>query len=110
MAQLFSLGHFAPHKIMFAKSDAEFDEMISDPIRRRAKIASLTWRRTFIFICAAVIATCAVLELWSGSKAAAAGVFSAAVAWSICFKIESDLRLLRAIDRLQKGLDERPVA
>ncbi len=95
---------------MFAKIDAEFDEMLADPVRRRAKIVSLTKRRTVIFICATVIAICTVLQLWSGSKAAAAAVFSAAAAWSICFKMESDLRLLRAIDRLQKGSDERPVA
>ena len=101
---------------MFAKQDAEFDKIAADPIRRRAAIADFSKRRSIIGICAMVISACVVLELWCGSKTpaggvvAAGGVFAAAVNWSICFKMESDLRLLRAIDRLEKILHERPVA
>ena len=95
---------------MFKKQDDDFDEMLADPIRRRARIASLSKRRTVVFICASVVGICALLEIWSGGKAAAGGVFTAAISISISLKMESDLRLLRAIDRLQKGSDERPVA
>ena len=108
MAQLSTLGHFTPHKIMFNKSDIRFEEMAADPARRRAAIADLSMRRTVIFWCAAVISVCAVASSWSGKSSDL--IFSAAVSVSILFKFESDLRLLRTIDRLQKGSDEKPVA
>jgi hypothetical protein len=95
---------------MFTKQDFEFDEMAADPIRRRAKIADLSWRRAMIFWCAMIVSVCAILELWRGSTAAAGGVFAAAVNFSICFKMESDLRLLRVIERLQKNGDAKPTA
>ena len=93
---------------MFTKQDNEFDEMAADPIRRRAKIADLSWRRALIFWCGMVMAVCAIIESWSGKGAG--GVFAAAVIWSICFKMESDLRLLRVIERLQKSGDAKPTA
>ena len=99
-----------PHKIMFKKADMRFEEMAADPARRRAAITDFSKRRNIIGICAMVISACAILELWSGGKAAAGGAFAAAVNWSICFKMESDLRLLRAIDRLQKDSNDKPVA
>lgn len=95
---------------MSSKQDEEFDKIVANPIRRRAQIASLSKRRTIIGICATVISACAILELWSGGKLSAGGVFAATVNWSICFKMESDLRLLRAIDILQKSSDDKPVA
>jgi hypothetical protein len=110
VAQLFSLGHFTPHKTMFKKQDEEFDEMAADPIRRRAKIADLSWRRTLIGCCALVIMLAALFEMWGGGKGAIGGVFAAAISWGTFIKHESDLRLLRVIERLHKGSDERPVA
>lgn len=93
---------------MFTKEDKHFEEMAVAPVRRRAAIADLSRRRSIIGICAMVFTVVAILELWSGGgKAAAGGAFAAAVNWSICFKMESDLRLLRAIDRLQKDFGER---
>jgi hypothetical protein len=93
---------------MFKKQDDDFDEMAADPIRRRKKIADLSKRRVLIGCCAMVISICAVVEIWSKGEAATGGIFAAAVAWSICFKMDSDLRLLRVIERLQKGKDEKP--
>jgi len=93
---------------MFTKQDTEFDEMAADPIRRRARITDLSWRRTLIFWCAMVMAVAAIFSSWSGKDAGV--IFGAAVAWSIAFKMESDLRLLRVIERLQKGGDAKPTA
>ena len=95
---------------MFKKQDEDFDEMAADQVRRRAKIADLSWRRTLIACCALVIMFAAVAEMWSGSKGAIAGVFAAAISWGTFIKYESDLRLLRVIDCLQKGKDEKPSA
>ena len=96
---------------MFSKADKRFEETAADPARRRAAITDLSKRRSIIGICAMVLSVCGMLELYSSSKSAAAGVFfAAAINWGICFKMESDLRLLRAIDRLEKSSDERPVA
>jgi hypothetical protein len=85
---------------MFAKHDTEFDEVAADPIRRRAKIADLSTRRAVVFWCAMVIGVAAIVECWEGKGAM--GVFAAATAYTICLKMESDLRLLRVIERLQK--------
>jgi hypothetical protein len=95
---------------MFKRQDEDFDELAADPIRRRAKIADLSWRRTLIGCCALVIMVAAVAEMWSGGKGAIGGVFAAAIAWGTFIKHESDLRLLRVIDRLQRGRDEKPTA
>lgn len=95
---------------MSKKYDDDFDEMAADPIRRRARIASLTKRRPFMFCCVMVIFVCAVIEMWNGEKRAISEVFAAAIFWGVFIKQESDLRLLRVIDWLQKGKDEKPLA
>ena len=95
---------------MFKQSDADYDEMMVDPIRRRARIASLTKRRPFLFCCIMVIVACAVIDMWTGEKGAMTGVFGTAIFWGFYIKLESDLRLLRVIDLLQKGKDEQPSA
>jgi uncharacterized membrane protein len=95
---------------MFKKQDDDFDEMVADPIRRRAQIASLSKRRTIIFICALLLVVFATLGVWLGSKAAAGGVLTAAISISISLKIESDLRLLRTIERLDKDTHDKTTA
>jgi hypothetical protein len=94
---------------MFTKEDKDFDDMAVNPARRRAKISGLSWRRTVIFWCAVVMTIAAIIGSWSG-KAGGGQVFAAAFAWSICLKMESDLRLLRVIDRLEKDRDEKSAA
>jgi hypothetical protein len=105
---------------MFTKEDTMFEEMAADPIRRRAGIASLSLRCTIIFWCAMTTTTCALVgsfaslaarraaagSVSTGSVGAALLVFAAAVHWGICFKMGSDLRLLRVIERLQSGGDD----
>jgi len=90
---------------MFTKQDEQFDQMATDPARRREGIAGLSWRRNVICWCAVVATLCALATfLVSASKAgggaAAAIGFLAATHWMLLFKFESDLRLLRVIDRL----------
>jgi hypothetical protein len=90
---------------MFTKQDERFDQMTFDPTLRRAKIADLSMRRTIIFWCAIVMVG-AIAEMWNG-HGATGGVFAAAVIWGICFKMDSDLRLLRVVERLQKREDDK---
>jgi hypothetical protein len=84
--------------------------MVADPIRRRAQIASLSKRRTIVFICASLLMICAMLGIWLGSKTAAGGVLTAAIFISISLKMESDLRLLRTIERLDKDRHDKTTA
>ena len=101
------LGHITPYKIMFTKSGIRFEAMAVDPARRRAAINDLTWRRNVLSV-AIVIGSIGVFGLiWEGK---ASGVSFFAILFSIFYKIESDLVLLRVIDRLQKGSDDKPVA
>jgi hypothetical protein len=95
---------------MFKKQDEEFDRMAVDPVRRRTKIAELTWRRTLIGSCAFVMMLAALVGIWSGGRGAMGGVFAAAITWGSFIRIESDLRLLRIVESLQKGGDEKPTA
>jgi len=90
---------------MFTKHDERFDQMTFDPTLRRATIAALSKRRTIIFWCAIVMTVCAFPEMWSGKGTG--GVFAAAVMCSIGLKMESDLRLLRVVERLQKREDDK---
>ena len=90
---------------MFTNQDMQFDVTATDPARRREAIASLSWRRDMMFWCAAGVTLCALatffMSLQSPRPAAAAIGFLAAVQWMLLFKFESDLRLLRVIERLQ---------
>ena len=95
---------------MFKQHDDDYDEMAADPIRRRAQIASLTKRRPFMFCAVMVIFVFALVEVWNGEKRAIGEVFATAIFWGTYIKMESDLRLLRVIDWLQKGKDEKPSA
>ena len=93
---------------MLIKQDEAFDQTAADPVARRAAIADLTSRRTLLFW-ASVIASIGVI-VTSFRAGSAAGAFTAAIMWSLLFKFESDLRLLRVIDRLQRDRDEKPMA
>jgi hypothetical protein len=94
---------------MFVKQDQQFDEMIADPARRRQGIISLSLRRDVLCVCAMVATVCALAFFFpdriSGGGTAAIG-FLAAIQWMLVFKFESDLRLLRTIERLERRRDE----
>lgn len=94
---------------MFTKHDIEFEEMATDPVRRRAVIASLSWRRLVVFCGTSALMIGAILEDWRGSRDALT-ILGAAIFCSLYFKMESDLRFLRLIDRLQKGGDAKTTA
>ena len=88
---------------MFKRYDEQFQRIATDPLRRRAAIDDLSQRRTILFWCALVSSVCAIVDGFSGKPAMAGLYFAAAVQWGISFKFESDLRLLRVIDRLDVG-------
>jgi hypothetical protein len=94
---------------MFKKIDEEFDEMAADPTRRREGIARITLRRDVMCWCA-VGMTLVALPFFFSNRSPAGGAaigFAAAVQWMLLFKFESDLRLVRVIDRLLKIRDEK---
>jgi hypothetical protein len=93
---------------MFKRYDEQFQRTATDPLRRRAAIGDNSRRRTILFWCALVSSVCAVVGSFTGKSAMAGLYFAAAVQWGICFKCESDLRLLGAIERLHAGGNDKP--
>ena len=90
---------------MLTKEDNKFADMAADPIRRRTAIAGLSKRLTMMFWCSMLMAVLALLECWNGKATDA--ILGAAVFFSICFKVESDLRLLMVTERLETDKDEK---
>ena len=87
---------------MFTKYDEKFTEAAADPVRRLAAITDLTSRRACLFWCACVMSLATIASSF-GSKPAGGGLaVAAAIQWMLVFKYESDLRLLRVIDRLHR--------
>jgi hypothetical protein len=101
-----------PLKIMFTKQDKEFDEMVTDPARRRAGIVGFTLRRNTICWCAVGMTLLALVFFVSNRvpRGAAAIGFAAAVQWMLLFKFESDLRLLRVVERFREDADAKTTA
>ncbi len=62
----------------------------------------LTSRRNILFCYACVVSLAPIASSFSGKPAGGALAFCAAIQWMLVLKFESDLRLLRVIDRLQK--------
>jgi hypothetical protein len=101
---------------MFEKYDDLFECAAGDPIGRLLAIRDLSRRRTITFwcalgtsACALGAGACALVGRLSGNSAVAAGLyFAAAMHWSMHFKFDSDLRLLRAIERLHVGRNDKP--
>lgn len=90
---------------MFTNQDKQFEQMATDPVRRREAIAGLSWRRDVMFWCAVGVTLCALatffISLQKERGGAAAIGFVATVQWMLLFKFDSDLRLLRVIERLR---------
>jgi hypothetical protein len=85
---------------MFTKQDEQFDDMATDPGRRREGIIGLSLRRN-IFLCCAVGMTLLALVFFILNRSPGAAVgFAAVLQWILFFKYESDLRLLRVVERL----------
>lgn len=100
---------------MFTKYDEQFARTAADPIRREAAIRDLSHRRAILFwsalvttACALVVVACSFVSHLSGNTAVAATLyFAAAVHWSLVFKFESELRLLRVIERLYVARNDK---
>jgi hypothetical protein len=109
---------------VYAKWDANFDEIAADPICRRDKIAALSAARTFCMFYAAIslviflLFSIAALLSYSGGKSiptsdylyTALWAFFAASSYVEALYRQSELRLLRVIERLQKDREEKPTA
>jgi len=93
---------------MFTKSDLSFDEIAADPVRRRAKIVELSRSRTLFFWCFITASIGALFCIWTGR--ASGSILAAALLYGVVVRLESDLRLLRVVERLQKDLNDRHVA
>ena len=97
---------------MFKNNDQEFAEIAADPVRRRAAIADLAGRCKTSSICAGVAS--AGLIVATIANPPGTGVLAGCVAglWAIAFKFDTDLRLLRVVERLhgESGLPATSVA
>jgi hypothetical protein len=96
----------------FDRADDAFIETAVDDVRRPDLIKSTARRRTIMFWCAVVITVCALGIMFAtmsdkNHNSAGGGVagveFGVAVmTWMQVFKCESDLRLLKLVDKLKK--------
>jgi len=93
---------------MFTKHDEKFAETAADTTRRAAAITDLSIRRTILFWCACMVSVATIASSFGSRPAGGAWAFCAAFQWMLVFKFESDLRLLRVIDRLQR--DDKTLA
>ena len=97
---------------MFKNNDQEFAEIAADPVRRRAAIADLAGRCKTSSICAGVASAGLIVATIANPQGT--GVLAGCVAglWAIAFRFDSDLRLLRVVDRLHgdSGLPATSVA
>ena len=94
----------------FDRADNEFVEAAADDSRRHAKIEEITRKRNQFHWTAWLMTGCALLfiiaDIFSKqqhtSGAPAPLFFVAALQWMQIFKCESDLRLLKLVDKLKK--------
>ena len=97
---------------MFKNNDQEFAEIAADPVRRRAAIADLAGRCKTMLFCAGVASGGLIVATIANPQGT--GVLAGCVAglWAIAFKFDSDLRLLRVVERLhgESGLSASSVS
>ncbi len=87
---------------MFKKSDEDLTRQIHDPVFRAAAIIKLTRdRKMFLWI--TILVTLVLLATELAQRKLSASLFLVVLMhWTLLFKTDSDLRLLRVIDLLQK--------
>ncbi len=95
---------------MFNKEDQRFDDMSADPIRRQQAIVALSSRRAILFWCAVGITLCSLASFLisgrnSGGVGAALGLVVTVLPWILVSKIDSDLKLLRGLERFSRDRD-----
>jgi hypothetical protein len=94
----------------FDKADEAFIQMAVDDSSRPELIKETSRKRTIIFWCAVLISVCALgmifAEINAKKASGVAGVeFAvAAMTWMQVLKIESDLRLLKLIEKLKSSI------
>lgn len=95
---------------MFSKSDEEFDEMACDPVRRQKAIVALSVRRQRFMVGSLLISAALGLTLfiWMLKNQGPMIVIvlqglAALFNWSYLWKTDSDLKILRVIERLHKN-------
>jgi len=86
---------------MFTKWDKKFDDMAADPTLRAAAIAASSKQRNTMFWIACLVSLMAIL-INIGGQAFGFMIFIAAMQWIQFSQIDSNLKLLRVIDRLQR--------
>ena len=93
---------------MFKKADQIFDEIADDPVRRRKQITQLTKVRPWVFgsalglmvvLCTLIIFMIALHQ--PAQPVTAITLLTVIMIWNSYFRLESDLKLLRFIDRLK---------
>jgi hypothetical protein len=92
------------------EQDKEFEEIAMDPVRRRAMITHLTRYRTMILFMASLANVFALVFIYlrdDFTRHSGLLFGGAAMMWAFAFKYQSDLRILRVADRLQKDKDEK---
>jgi hypothetical protein len=99
-----------PHHFLFTKSDEQFDQIVADPVRRRTAIADRSKIRAFFFWCAGLLTLLSGASSVEGGKPPVGPFFFSAFFWIFYFKSESELRLLRAIERLYQDKESKTAA
>ena len=92
---------------MFKKSDQAFREQTIDPVFRAAALIKLTQSRNWFLCIGGLMSLIIFAGELLGAPPNSAVILAAAIQWIVFFKMDSDLRLLRVIDLLQK--DGKPL-
>ena len=110
VAQLFSLGHFTPLLIfMNTKPDDDFVATAADPARRSTAIADLTKKHTRLsWISIIILLGFFGICFFASKPPDSPFILVVIIPFFQAYKCESDLRLLRVVERLQTY--DRPVA
>jgi hypothetical protein len=88
---------------LLTRSDDKFVESAVEDTRRRSAIANMTSQRHLLFVFALFLTFGPVLaNIGLGPDFGVGGAVFVAIYWSIVLKVDSELRFLKVIDRLQK--------
>ena len=89
-------------------SEKDFLAAVADPVRRSAAMARVSKRRTKLLWIVCILTLGFFAFCIARKPPDSFAVFMLLMLWMFLFKWESDLRLLRVIERLKE--DEKPVA
>jgi uncharacterized membrane protein len=93
----------------FDQSDDAFIQMAVDDLHRPELIKITARKRTILFWCAMLITVCALVIIFAetsgkphGSGVAGVAFAGVAMSWMLVIRCESDLRLLKMVEKLKK--------